>query len=114
MAQSEAMTSDGAFRLSPYVDGSKPFRPGRATTLLARVQDGLGLDPVRLHDLGHFSATQLTSAGIDVRVVATRIGHSDPSMTLRALTCHRGTRPGRRRHPRTRPDPGQGPGVGAG
>jgi integrase len=39
-----------------------------------------------LHDLRHFPATQLIGAGVDVRTVAGRLGHSDPSLTLRTYT----------------------------
>jgi len=41
---------------------------------------------VRLHDLRHFTATQLIGAGVDVRTVAGRLGHSDPSVTLRVYS----------------------------
>jgi integrase len=41
------------------------------------------LHEVRLHDLRHFTATQLIGAGVDARTVAGRLGHSDPSVTLR-------------------------------
>jgi len=37
----------------------------------------------RLHDLRHFSATMATAAGDDARTVAHRLGHADPTMTLR-------------------------------
>jgi integrase len=37
----------------------------------------------RLHDLRHWSATTSIAAGHDVRAVATRLGHANPSMTLR-------------------------------
>jgi antitoxin StbD len=37
---------------------------------------------VRLHDLGHFAATRLLTAGIDLRTVAGRLGHSKASTTL--------------------------------
>jgi integrase len=53
------------------------------TGFFIRVRDGLGLGGVRLHDLRHFTATQLIGAGVDVRTVAGRLGHSDPSLTLR-------------------------------
>ena len=48
-----------------------------------RVRDAVGAPTVRLHDLRHFTATQLISAGVDIRTVAERLGHSDPSLTLR-------------------------------
>jgi integrase len=41
---------------------------------------------MRFHDLRHFSATQLIGAGTDVRTVAGRLGHADPSTTLRVYT----------------------------
>ena len=62
-----------------HVDGSKPFRPDNVTGFFIRVRDALGLEDVRLHDLRHFTATQLIGAGVDVRTVAGRLGHSDPS-----------------------------------
>jgi integrase len=41
---------------------------------------------IRFHDLRHFSATQLIGAGTDVRTVASRLGHADPSTTLRVYS----------------------------
>jgi integrase len=37
----------------------------------------------RLHDLRHWSATTAIGGGADVRMVAGRLGHANPSMTLR-------------------------------
>jgi integrase len=84
--ESGTVIPDDAFVFSPYVDGSKPFRPDNVTNFFIRVRDSLGLDSVRLHDLRHFTATQLIGAGVDVRTVAGRLGHSDPSMTLRVYS----------------------------
>ncbi len=75
-----------AFIFSPYVDGSLPFRPDNVTNFFTRVRDELKLPDVRLHDLRHFTATQLIGAGVDVRTVAGRLGHTDPSMTLRVYS----------------------------
>jgi len=75
-----------AFIFSPYVDGSLPFRPDNVTNFFTRVRDELKLPGVRLHDLRHFTATQLIGAGVDVRTVAGRLGHTDPSMTLRVYS----------------------------
>ncbi|QXJ26628.1 tyrosine-type recombinase/integrase [Actinomadura graeca] len=36
-----------------------------------------------LHDLRHIHATTLLLAGVPVHVVAARLGHADPSITLR-------------------------------
>jgi integrase len=38
---------------------------------------------VRLHDLRHFTATQLIAAGMTPVEVAEWMGHSDPSITMR-------------------------------
>jgi integrase len=75
-----------AFIFSPYIDGSLPFRPDNVTSFFIRVRDELKLPDVRLHDLRHFTATQLIGAGVDVRTVAGRLGHTDPSMTLRVYS----------------------------
>jgi integrase len=53
------------------------------TSFFIRVRNEVGAPNVRLHDLRHFTATQLIGAGVDVRTVAGRLGHSDPSLTLR-------------------------------
>ncbi len=41
------------------------------------------LPPARLHDLRHLHATTLLLAGIPVHLVAARLGHADPAITLR-------------------------------
>lgn len=41
------------------------------------------LGRIRFHDLRHVHATLLLEAGIPVHVVAARLGHADPSITLR-------------------------------
>ncbi|MBD3147866.1 site-specific integrase [Microbispora camponoti] len=41
------------------------------------------LPRARLHDLRHIHATTLLLAGVPVHVVAARLGHSDPAITLR-------------------------------
>lgn len=44
---------------------------------------GPSLPPARFHDLRHVHATLLLQAGVPVHVVAARLGHADPSITLR-------------------------------
>ena len=44
---------------------------------------GKPLAAARLHDLRHVHATTLLRAGVPVHVVAARLGHADPSITLR-------------------------------
>ncbi|HET7477077.1 MAG TPA: tyrosine-type recombinase/integrase [Dermatophilaceae bacterium] len=41
------------------------------------------LPSIRLHDLRHLHATLLLRAGVPVHVVASRLGHADPAITLR-------------------------------
>jgi integrase len=82
----DAVISSGSYVFSPYFDGSKPFRPDNVTGFFIRVRDSLGFGDFRLHDLRHFTATQLIGAGVDVRTVAERLGHSDASLTLRVYS----------------------------
>ena len=84
--EARAKLDGDAFMFSPYVDGSRPFRPDNVTNFFVRVRNAVGLSGVRLHDLRHFTATQLIGAGVDVRTVAGRLGHSDPSVTLRVYS----------------------------
>jgi integrase len=56
----------------------------RAHNSLVAGDDPDGLLPsARLHDLRHVHATTLLLAGVPVHVVAARLGHADPSVTLR-------------------------------
>jgi integrase len=68
------------------IDGyNHPAIPGRGRghprTPLPRPASPL--PPARLHDLRHVHATTLLLAGVPVHVVANRLGHADPSTTLR-------------------------------
>jgi integrase len=47
---------------------------------------GTALPRVRFHDLRHSHASQLLAAGINVKVVAERLGHTDPAVTLRVYS----------------------------
>jgi integrase len=44
------------------------------------------LPHARLHDLRHLHATTLLLAGIPVHIVAARLGHADPAVTLRVYS----------------------------
>ena len=74
-----------AFVFSPHIEATTPFRPDNVTSFFIRVRNEVGAPNVRLHDLRHFTATQLIGAGVDVRTVAGRLGHSDPSVTFARL-----------------------------
>jgi len=77
------MDPDRVFRM----EAGTPLRvdyPGevlRAT--VKRLNESAPLPAIRLHDLRHVHATLLLKAGVPVHVVAARLGHRDPSMTLR-------------------------------
>ncbi len=81
-----AEMAPNAFVFSPFVEATTPFRPDNVTSFFIRVRNEVGASNVRLHDLRHFTATQLIGAGVDVRTVAGRLGHSDPSVTLRVYS----------------------------
>jgi integrase len=44
------------------------------------------LPHARLHDLRHIQVTTLLLSGVPVHVVAARLGHADPAITLRVYT----------------------------
>ncbi len=71
-----------SFVFSNAVDGSKPWYPDSVSRAFKRLCAEEGLSGVRLHDLRHFVATQLLSAGVDVRTVAGRLGHRNAATTL--------------------------------
>ena len=70
----------------PYVCniGDTLPNPDRVGWWWHRAREASGIDKRwRLHDVRHFSATMAIGSGFDVRTVAHRLGHADPSMTLR-------------------------------
>ncbi len=73
---------DDAWIFATDVEGSRPWRPDYVTGAFGRLRARCGIEGVRLHDVRHFVATQLLSAGVDVRTVAGRLGHARPSTTL--------------------------------
>jgi integrase len=73
---------DDTFIFSDSPQGAEPLRPGIVTERYARVAKGVGAN-TRLHSLRHFHATRAIASGHDVVTVSKRLGHSDPSMTLR-------------------------------
>ena len=64
--------------------GQDPVNPDRITAWWRRSRDAAHVDSrSRLHDLRHWSATTSIAQGHDIRTVANRLGHANPSMTLR-------------------------------
>jgi integrase len=71
-----------SFVFSYAADGSVPWRPDSTTRAFRSLCGRAGVTNVRLHDLRHYVATRLLTAGVDVRTVAGRLGHRNPSTTL--------------------------------
>lgn len=77
-----ALDPDG-YVISRDVAGITPWRPDWATKQFRLLRQSLGLPAeLKMKDLRHFVATQMLGAGVDVRSVAGRLGHSRPSTTL--------------------------------
>jgi integrase len=80
-----AVDAEG-YILSMDLTGRTPVKPSSMSQPFRRVAQKAGVT-LRFHDLRHFTATQLIGAGVDVRTVAERLGHADPSMTLRVYAA---------------------------
>lgn len=76
-----ALAAD-AFVFAGDVAGTTPWYPDSASRRFRQACDEAGLKGVRLHDLRHYVATRLLSAGVDVRTVAGRLGHRNAATTL--------------------------------
>ncbi len=73
-----------AFVFSSQPDGSVALLPSTVTQKYRRLAIRVGLRSTRLHALRHYSATELLTAGVDLRTVAGRLGHgSGGATTLR-------------------------------
>jgi integrase len=73
----------------------EPLYPDTVTALMAKLINrhnksitppATPLPHARLHDLRHLHATTLLLAGVPVHVVAARLGHADPAVTLRVYS----------------------------
>ena len=67
---------------SAQPDLSKPRDPSSLTRRYGRLVAKLGIQ-TQLKELRHYSATELLTAGVDLRTVAGRLGHGDGTTTLR-------------------------------
>ena len=61
----------------------QPLHSDTPTHLMRKLVARAGVPHARLHDLRHLHATTLLQAGVPVHVVAARLGHADPAITLR-------------------------------
>ena len=62
--------------------GQRPWRPELVTRRWERLRAKAGLEHLKIHGIRHFVATELLTAGIDLRTVANRLGHARTSTTL--------------------------------
>jgi hypothetical protein len=76
-----ATLTDEAFVFSPAADGATCCKPAALTTRYRRLVRSLGI-ATTLHKLRHYSATELLAAGVDLRTVAGRLGHSEGGTTI--------------------------------
>jgi len=80
------LTGD-AFVFSVTPDYSQPRKPRSVTQKYRLMATKLHLHSTRLHALRHYSATELLTAGVDLRTVAGRLGHGDGTTTLRTYAA---------------------------
>ncbi len=69
-----------AYLFSAAPDGRHGLRPDSVTQRYGRLAARLGIK-THIHELRHYSATELINAGVDVRTVAGRLGHGGGGMT---------------------------------
>jgi integrase len=79
-AQLHIVDRDDGYLFSFEPDQSRPCDPSAVTHKYARMCKALGIDS-HLHALRHYSATELLSAGVDLRTVAGRLGHGGGGVT---------------------------------
>ncbi len=70
-----------AFVFSGSPDGSTALLPSTVTQKYRRLATRVGLRSTRIHALRHYSATELLTAGVDLRTVAGRLGHGSGGAT---------------------------------
>jgi integrase len=70
------------YLLSRSADGAMPCLPDGLTHAYSRLAAETGVGG-HFHELRHYAATTSIASGADVRTVAGRLGHADPSTTLR-------------------------------
>lgn len=91
-AEATAADIGSVLRPSSYVfsgdpESLVPLHPDSVSQRYKRMADSLGIETT-LKSLRHFSATELISAGVDVRTVAGRLGHGGGgATTLRVYTA---------------------------
>jgi len=62
------------------------LRPDAVTHLFAKLVARAGVPRIRLHDLRHTHASLALAAGVDIKVVSSRLGHSTTAITADLYT----------------------------
>lgn len=62
------------------------LRPDAVTVLFTRLVAQAGVPRIRLHDLRHTHASLALAAGVDIKVVSSRLGHSTTTITADLYT----------------------------
>jgi integrase len=70
------------FVFSPRPGNDTCYVPKVISRRFTRLCERTKIKGLRLHDLRHFAGSQLVAAGVDIRTVSARLGHSRPSITL--------------------------------
>jgi integrase len=72
-------------------EDGRNLRPEYVTRHFQRLASDAGLPVIRLHDLRHTNASLALAAGVDLKVVSERLGHSTTAITADLYThVHRG------------------------
>jgi integrase len=82
---SDVTVTPSAFIFSRTPGNQEPIRPTVLSHFTARVALKAGVR-THIHAFRHFCATQAIAAGFDVVTVGARLGHTDPSVTLRVYS----------------------------
>jgi integrase len=72
-------------RIFTRPDGSE-LHPAEITKYFNQLVAGLGLPPIRLHDLRHGAATRALEAEVDIKIVQELLGHSTSTLTRDTYT----------------------------
>jgi integrase len=66
--------------------GGGPQSPNAFTLLWGAAAQRIGLQQITFHALRHTHASQLIAEGVDLVTISKRLGHSNPTVTLRAYS----------------------------